>query len=256
MIRVGVNGAGGRMGATVCAAVAADPDLELVAAVDPGGAGQIVEGIDIAESAEAFTGRCDVVVDFTVAAAARTTVPSIAQQGIHVVVGTTGLSDDDLAAIEAVTTAERAGHVLVAPNFSISAVLMMRLSELAAPYFDTAEVIELHHDNKADAPSGTALVTAGRIAAASGEWAPDPTTSEVLTGARGGLGPAGIRVHSVRMRGMVAHQEVILGAAGQTLTIRQDSYDRSSFMPGVLLACKRIAELPGLTRGLDALLDI
>jgi len=126
----------------------------------------------------------------------------------------------------------------------------------AAPFFDTAEIIELHHDNKADAPSGTALATADRIAAASADWAPDPTTSEVLPGARGGIGPAGIRVHSVRMRGMVAHQEVIFGAVGQTLTLRQDSYDRESFMPGVVLACKRIADFPGLTRGLDALLDL
>lgn len=132
----------------------------------------------------------------------------------------------------------------------------MRLAELAAPFFDTAEIIELHHDNKADAPSGTALVTADRMAAASSTWAPDPTKTEVLPGARGGAGPAGIRVHSVRMRGMVAHQEVILGAQGQTLTIRQDSYDRESFMPGVVLACKKISEVPGLTRGLDALLNL
>jgi 4-hydroxy-tetrahydrodipicolinate reductase len=117
-------------------------------------------------------------------------------------------------------------------------------------------VIELHHDAKADAPSGTAIATVDRMAKASGDWAPDPTTHEVVTGARGGLGAGGIRVHSVRMRGMVAHQEVILGALGQTLTLRQDSYDRTSFMPGVLLACKRIADHPGLTVGLDAILNL
>ena len=145
---------------------------------------------------------------------------------------------------------------MFAANFAISAVLMMRFAELAAPFFDTAEIIELHHDAKADAPSGTALPTAERMAAASDGWAPDPTTHEVIAGARGGAGPAGIRVHSVRMRGMVAHQEVILGAQGQSLTIRQDSYDRASFMPGVVLACKRVADHPGLTIGLDALLGL
>ena len=149
-----------------------------------------------------------------------------------------------------------AATLVVAANFSISAVLLMRLSELAAPFFDTAEIIELHHDGKVDAPSGTAIATAERIAAASGEWAPDPTTTETLAAARGASGPAGIRIHTVRMRGMVAHQEVIFGARGQTLTLRQDSYDRDSFMPGVLLACKRVAERPGLTVGLDALLDV
>jgi 4-hydroxy-tetrahydrodipicolinate reductase len=132
----------------------------------------------------------------------------------------------------------------------------MRLSEVAAPFFDTAEIIELHHDGKVDAPSGTAITTAQRIAAASGDWAPDPTTKETLAAARGASGPSGIRIHAVRMRGMVAHQEVIFGARGQTLTLRQDSYERESFMPGVLLACKRIAALPGLTVGLDALLDV
>ena len=132
----------------------------------------------------------------------------------------------------------------------------MRFAELAAPHFNTAEIIELHHDSKIDAPSGTAVTTAQRMAAASSDWAPDPTQHEVYPGARGGEGPAGIRVHSVRMRGMVAHQEVILGALGQTLTIRQDSYDRSSYMPGVVLACKHIGEHKGLTLGLDAYLGI
>jgi len=133
---------------------------------------------------------------------------------------------------------------------------MMRLAEIAAPYFDTAEIIELHHDGKADAPSGTAMATADRMAAVSDQWAPDPTRTEVLAGARGGTGAAGIRIHAVRMRGMVAHQEGILGALGQSLTIRQDSYDRDSFMPGVILACKHVAEHDGLTVGLDKLLGL
>ncbi len=145
---------------------------------------------------------------------------------------------------------------MIAANFAISAVLMMRFAELAAPFFDTAEIIELHHDAKIDAPSGTATVTAERIAAASSQWAPDPTRHEVYPGARGGVGPAGIRVHSVRMRGMVAHQEVLFGAAGQTLQLRQDSYDRVSFMPGVVLACKRIGQHPGVTLGLDLLMGL
>jgi 4-hydroxy-tetrahydrodipicolinate reductase len=244
------------MGATVCQAVAAEPGLEFVAAVDPHAAGGTIEGITIASELRAFADAgAEVVVDFTVADAARTTVPWLAMHGIHAVVGTTGLTDEDV---------ERFRHefggdgpnCIIAPNFAISAVLMMRFAELAAPFFDTAEVIELHHDGKADAPSGTAVATLERMAAASQEWAPDPTTKEVVPGARGGVGPAGIRVHAVRMRGMVAHQEVILGALGQTLTIRQDSYDRSSFMPGVLLACKRVAEHPGVTVGLDKILGL
>jgi 4-hydroxy-tetrahydrodipicolinate reductase len=254
-IRVGVSGAAGRMGSAVASAVDVDPELELVAAVDPSGKGASIGGIEIAGEPRAFADAgAEVVVDFTVAEAARRTVPWLAMHGIHAVVGTTGLTDDDL-----VTFAEEFGdggpNCIVAPNFSISAVLMMQLAERAAPYFDTAEIIELHHDGKIDAPSGTALTTAERLAAASDEWAADPTRSEVVPGARGGIGPAGIRVHSVRMRGMVAHQEVILGALGQTLTIRQDSYDRASYLPGVILAIKHVAEHPGLTIGLDRYLN-
>jgi 4-hydroxy-tetrahydrodipicolinate reductase len=244
------------MGATVCAAVTADDELELVAAVDPHAVGSTIEGLTIAAEPRAFADAgAMVVVDFTVASAARTTVPWLAMHGIHAVVGTTGLTDDDLATFRS----EFAGdgpNCVVAANFAISAVLMMRFAELAAPFFETAEIIELHHDTKTDAPSGTALATADRMAAASSQWAPDPTKTEVIPGARGGTGPAGIHLHSVRMRGMVAHQEVILGAAGQTLVLRQDSYDRASFMPGVLLACKRVADRPGLTVGLDAILGL
>jgi 4-hydroxy-tetrahydrodipicolinate reductase len=255
MIRVGVLGAGGRMGRTICDAVAEDTELELVAAVDPPGAGSTVHGLTIGDDVALFADtEADVVVDFTVAAAARENLPRIAAMGIHAVVGTTGLNDDDLDLLRSAFTSS---NCIVAANFAISAVLMMRFAELAAPFFDTAEIIELHHDAKADAPSGTAVRTAERMAAASADWAPDPTTHEVYPGARGGLGPAGIRVHGVRMRGMVAHQEVILGALGQTLTIRQDSYDRASFMPGVLLACKRVADHhPGVTIGLDAVLGL
>ena len=255
MVRVGVLGASGRMGQSVCAAVAEDPALQLVAAFDPHGAGATTaQGVEIVSDLDGFLAAgLDVVVDFTIAEAARANLPKVASAGVHAVVGTTGFSDDDFATFEAAFTDS---HLLIAANFAISAVLMMRFAELAAPFFDTAEIVELHHENKIDAPSGTAVTTVERMAAASTEWDDDPTEHEVYAGARGGLGPAGIRVHSVRMKGMVAHQEVILGALGQSLTIRQDSYDRSSFMPGVVLACKRIADQPGVTLGLDAILDV
>ncbi|NND75853.1 MAG: 4-hydroxy-tetrahydrodipicolinate reductase [Ilumatobacter sp.] len=256
-VRVGVNGAAGQMGRTVCAAVAADPDLVFAAAVDPDAAGEEVEGVTVADELHEFsTAACDVVVDFTVAAAARVTLPWLGMHGIHAVVGTTGFTDDDLSLFRSTFGADDGPNCLIAPNFAISAVLMMRFAEQAAPWFDTAEVIELHHTRKIDAPSGTAVTTVERMAAArDADFAPDPTEVEVYPGARGGLGPRNIRAHAVRMEGMVAHQEVILGARGQTLTIRQDSYDRSSFMPGVVLACKQIARRPGLVIGLDDYLD-
>jgi len=252
MIRVGVVGAAGKMGSTVCDAVAAADGLQLAAAVDVVGGGGVVHGLTIASDLKALAdANCDVVVDFTVAEAARKTLPWLALHGMHAVVGTTGFSDDDIASFQKAFTGS---NCLIAANFAIGAVLMMKFAEQAAPYFDTAEIIELHHNAKADAPSGTAVATAQRMAASSGDWAADPTTHEVYPGARGGEGPAGIRIHSVRMVGMTAHQEVILGGAGQTLTIRHDSFDRVSFMPGVVLACKKIASTPGLTLGLDAIL--
>ena len=186
------------------------------------------------------------------AEAARATLPFLALHGIHAVVGTTGFSGADL---ESFRSAFTGSNCLVAANFAIGAVLMMKFAEQAAPYFETAEIIEFHHNAKADAPSGTALATAQRMAAASSEWAADPTRHEVVPGARGGVGPGGIRVHGVRMVGMTASQEVILGTAGQTLVIRHDSNDRVSFMPGVVLACRRVAGLPDrLTLGIDSLL--
>ncbi len=255
-MRIGVNGAAGRMGRTVCAAVVADPDLVFAAAVDPFGVGETVEGLAVSEHLHSFAeASCDVVVDFTVADAARNTLPWLGMHGIHAVVGTTGFTPTDFELFESTFGTDGGPNCVIAPNFAISAVLMMRFAEMAAPFFDTAEIIELHHDRKIDAPSGTAVKTAERMADARGRgFDPDPTTDEVYEGARGGEGPNGIRVHSVRMRGMVAHQEVILGAQGQTLTIRQDSYDRDSFMPGVVLACKKIGSVPGLTRSLDPFL--
>jgi 4-hydroxy-tetrahydrodipicolinate reductase len=255
-VRVGVVGAGGRMGATVCEAVAADPRAELVAAVDPHRAGtEVAGGLTIAADLDAFVAAgVDVAVDFTIAPAARETLPWLAGHGIHAVVGTTGFDDADLDAFRAAFTSS---NCVIAANFAIGAVLMMRFAELAAPFFETAEVIELHHDAKRDAPSGTAIATVGRMAAASSDWAPDPTEDEKAAGARGGRGPADIRIHSVRLRGLVAHQEVLLGTTGQSLSIRHDSYDRSSFMPGVLLAVAAVRDLPDrLTLGIDPLLGV
>lgn len=254
MTRVGVVGAKGRMGQEVCSAVRDDPALELVAEIDitdPPKNPLNDPPDDLLELL--LDARCEVVVDFTVAPAARETLRFLAANGIHAVVGTTGFSDEDLALFADIFTES---NCLIAPNFAIGAVLMMRFAELAAPHFSTAEVIEYHHDAKVDAPSGTAVHTADRIASASAEWGDDPTHNEVLPGARGGRGPGGVRVHSVRMRGVVANQEVLMGTTGQTLSIRHDTVDRTSFMPGVLLGCKRIADFEGLTLGLDAFLDL
>jgi 4-hydroxy-tetrahydrodipicolinate reductase len=254
MIRVGVVGAAGRMGRTVCDAVAADPDLQLVAAVDPAQPGGAVRGVTIVAELRALADAgAEVVVDFTVAEAARVTLPWLAMHDMHAVVGTTGFTDVDLAAFR---TAFSSSNCLIAANFAIGAVLMMRFAEIAAPFFDTAEIVEIHHDGKADSPSGTAIATATRMAAANGTWAQDPTTHEAIPGARGARGPSGIPIHAIRMRGAVANQEVVLGTQGQTLTIRHDTVDRVSFMPGVVLACKKIAERKGLTLGLDDLLGI
>jgi 4-hydroxy-tetrahydrodipicolinate reductase len=262
MIRVGVFGAGGRMGSTVCRAVHEAPDMELVAAVDPHHAGidlhQLgVYGtqIQVQAKASALTAAgAEVAVDFTVIDAARENLDWCAAHGVHAVVGTTGFSDAELAEYAA-TFGSRTCNALIAPNFAIGAVLMMRFAELAAPYFDSVEIIELHHDQKIDAPSGTAVATAQRIAAASKDWSDDPTTKIVAEGARGGT-VDGIPIHSVRLRGLVAHQEVLLGTTGQILSIRHDTSDRDSFMPGVLLAVRKIGETPGFTVGLERLLGL
>lgn len=244
------------MGMTVCRAVVEDPELELVAAVDPHHVGREVYEVAVAESAAALAdAAAEVAVDFTVADAARDNLRWCAGNGVHAVVGTTGLTEGDLDEMRSLF--DRGGvNAVIAPNFAVGAVLMMRFAEMAAPWFETAEVIELHHDAKKDAPSGTAMLTMERMAAASGDWAADPTTSTVVPGARGGEGPGGIHVHSVRLRGLVAHQEVLLGTTGESLTLRHDSYDRSSFMPGVLMAVKAVANRPGVTVGLDPLLGL
>ncbi len=261
MQKVGVVGAGGRMGLEVCRAVATASDLELVAAVDPIAAGQSVEGLDIEASVEALWEHgAEVVVDFTVAEAVRANLPRYAEHGIHAVVGTTGLSEAELSEAARLFEASTANAV-VAANFTISAVLLLKLCEIAAPFMEGVEVIELHHNAKKDAPSGTALHTATAIAAAreradSGPLSADPTVDMVVPAARGAEGPGGVHIHSVRLPGLLAHEEVIFGSPGQTLSIRQDSYDRVSYMPGVLLAVRQVADRPGLTVGIEALLGL
>ena len=235
------------MGSTVCQAVSEAPDLELVARLD--------EGDDVAALAG---GGADVAVDFTVPTVAEANVHALIDAGVHAVVGTTGWTDDSLGRVRDHLGRAAGVNVLVAPNFALSAVLAMRFAAQAAPYFESAEVIELHHPAKVDAPSGTAVHTAQLIAAAretAGRGPGPDATAAMLDGARGAE-VEGIRVHSVRLRGLVAHEEVLLGNPGEQLTIRTDSFDRVSFMPGVLLAVRSITRLPGLTVGLDAVLDL
>ncbi|MGO4613434.1 4-hydroxy-tetrahydrodipicolinate reductase [Nocardia sp. 2YAB30] len=246
-IRVGVLGARGKVGQAICAAVDAAADLDLVASVDKD------------DSLDRFTAAgAQVVVDFTHPDVVMGNLKFLVDHGIHAVVGTTGFDAARLAEVRGWLADRRATGVLIAPNFAIGAVLSMRFAEQAARFFESVEVIELHHPNKADAPSGTAYRTAGLIAAARDKAgvgrSPDATTSE-LDGARG-ADVDGVRVHSVRLAGLVAHQEVLFGTQGETLTIRHDSIDRSSFAPGVLLAVREIANRPGLTVGLDPFLDL
>jgi 4-hydroxy-tetrahydrodipicolinate reductase len=266
--KVAVLGAGGRMGLAVCAAVLAAEDLELVAAIDPAQAGRRLDAIgalsgtwlEIAASLEAAVkAGAEVVVDFTVAPAARVNLAFCARSGLHAVCGTTGFSESDIEELGGLFSGK--AHGVLAANFSIGAALMMRCAELCAPFVEGAEVIELHHARKRDAPSGTSLETirrmqASRDAAGAVPWAPDPTESEILSGARGATASGGVHVHSVRLPGLVAHQEVLFGFAGEMLSIRHDSFDRASFMPGVLLAVRKVADLPGLTLGLQGLLGL
>ncbi len=246
MIKVGVLGARGRMGRTVCEAVEGAPDTELTAQVDQG------------DSLDALLG-CDVVVDFTHVGVVMDNLRWCVEHGLNVAVGTSGFGDDRLAEVRSWTGKSPGARVLIVPNFSIGAVLMLRFAAQAARFFESAEIIELHHASKMDAPSGTALRTAGLISEArakAGLGAPPDATKQELEGARGS-NVDGIHVHSVRLAGLLAHQEVLFGGHGETITIRHDSMDRSSFMPGVLLAVRGIATLPaGLTVGIDPLLGL
>ena len=246
MIKVGVLGAKGRMGSEVSRTVDTAPDLELAAAVDVGDARDPLAG-------------CDVIVDFTHPGAVMDNLRWCLEHGRNVVVGTSGFAEARLAEVRDWLGESPSARALIVPNFSIGAVLMMYFAAKAAPFFESAEIIELHHAAKADAPSGTATRTASLIAEArtGGDLGPSPdaTVSEVA-GARGAT-LDGVRVHSVRLAGLLAHQEVLLGGHGEVLTIRHDSMDRSSFMPGVLLAVRGVGSLPpGLTVGLDGMLGL
>ncbi|MBB3040465.1 4-hydroxy-tetrahydrodipicolinate reductase [Nocardioides soli] len=245
MITVGVLGARGRVGSEVCRGVEAAADMELVAAVDVG------DDLD-----SLVTSGARAVVDFTHPDAVMDNLEFCIDHGIHAVVGTTGFDDARLDTLRRWLADAPSVGVLIAPNFSIGAILMMRFAAAAAPYYESVEVVELHHPTKADAPSGTARRTAELIAAARREAGVDAmpdATSTGLDGARG-ADVDGVRVHSVRVRGLVAHQEVLLGGPGETLTIRHDSLDRASFVPGVLTGVREIAARPGLTVGLEHVL--
>lgn len=247
VIKVGVLGALGRVGKTICEAVKDYPNLELAATVDVDDDMQIL-----------VDNKVDVIIDFTHPDAVMGNLEWVINHGIHAVVGTTGFTEDRLDQVKSWCDANPGVGVLIAPNFAISAVLCMSFAEQAAKFFESVEVIELHHPDKADAPSGTADTTAQRIAAARHEAgvpdSPDATTQS-LDGARGAV-VDGVHVHAVRLRGLIAHQEVLLGGPGETLTIRQDSMDRTSFVPGVMLGVKEISKRPGLTYGLDDLLGL
>jgi 4-hydroxy-tetrahydrodipicolinate reductase len=246
MIKVGVLGARGRMGSQVRAAVTGAPDMTIAAEADEGDSRQPLAG-------------CDAVVDFTHPGAVLGNLEWCIGHGLNTLVGTSGFTPGRLGQVREWLAAAPDVRVLVVPNFSIGAVLMMHFAAQAARFFESAEVTELHHAGKADAPSGTGAATAARIAAArdaAGLGAPPDATVSAAPGARGTV-VDGIHVHSVRLPGLVAHQEVLFGGPGEALTIRHDSLDRASFMPGVLLGIRRLATLPpGLTVGLDSLLGL
>jgi len=261
-IRVVVRGASGRMGQEVIGALCHEPETQVVGAVElqvalnslslPDGSGDVPFSSDL----ESLLASCqpDVLVDFTIAKAVIPALRTATKYGVNLVIGTTGLTVEDISEIDRLSTANNIGAV-VAPNFAIGAVLMMHLAKIAAKYLDHAEIIELHHDKKADAPSGTALATARAMAAARGKPLLQPQGEGKTLMSRGEL-TDGIAIHSVRLPGLLAHQEVILGAPGQTLSIRHDTISRECFMPGIILAVKEVVKTKGLIYGLDALLGL
>lgn len=264
MIRVGVLGCAGRMGRLVCQAVAEDPELALVAGINPSFGGEHLGRMighpetDVRISNDLDTllqAETEVAVDFTQPDVVMDDIRWAIEHAMHIVVGTTGIGEKELEEMRRLLADEgNESNVIVAPNFAIGAVLLQRFAQQAARFFPAAEIIELHHEGKADAPSGTALATAGMMAKARQESWEGPG-GENVKGVRGG-DVEGIRVHSVRLPGLVAHQEVIFGGLGQTLTLRHDSSQRVSFMPGVVLAIKKVVDRPGLTVGLEPLLEL
>lgn len=246
-LRVAVLGAAGRMGQTVCRAVEDADGLSLVARLDLGDDTSVLTRESV-----------DVAIDFTTPDAVLANIAACVASGVHTVVGTTGLTDQRLDDVRGMLARAPGVGCLVAPNFGIGAVLMMRFAAVAAPWFESVEIVELHHPDKVDAPSGTAVRTAELVGRARLSAAVEPSpdaTSSGLPGARG-ANVAGVPVHAVRLRGLVAHQEVLLGNVGEMLTIRHDSFDRASFMPGVLLAVREVVSRPGLTVGLENVLPL
>lgn len=264
-MRIGVLGAGGKVGSSVCRAILEDPVHELVSAVDPKLAGidfgqmlgRNAAGLIVRRDVEALIAESpEVVIDFTEARASFHNLVKLAGAGIPAVVGTTGFTDDEITALG---EAFLGVGCVIASNFSIGAILMMRCAAMCAPFFESVEIVETHHDQKVDAPSGTAIETAKKISEArrsSGQprFLQDQTSNLKVEGVRGGVIDEDVRVHSLRLRGAVAHHEVVFGTASQTLTIRHDSHDRSSFVPGVLLAVDRVTGLDRLVLGIEGFL--
>ncbi len=261
-IKVVVHGALGRMGREVTNALCREPEMQMVGAIElqvsedyltlPDGSGKV----PFSSNLDHILTSCqpDVLVDFTTAKATMPTVRIAAKQGVNLVIGTTGLTTDELSEMERLSTAHKVG-IAVAPNFALGAVLMMHLAKIAAKYLDYAEIIELHHHLKADSPSGTALSTARAMAQARGKPFSRPPEQGRTPSSRGEQ-VEGVTIHSVRLPGLMAHQEVILGAPGQTLSIRHDTISRECYMPGVILAIKEVVKRQGLIYGLDALLNL
>ncbi|MBE0446690.1 MAG: 4-hydroxy-tetrahydrodipicolinate reductase [Actinobacteria bacterium] len=261
MIKVVVAGAVGKMGREVCKTVLDDPETELYGVVDMNEIGKDIGellgrpavGIHVSNLRQALSdGEAVVLVDFTHARVVMDNIRLAVKSGVHMVIGTTGLTEENMAEIKKLC-ADNDVNAIIAPNFAIGAVLMMKFAEMAARYMNRAEIIELHHDQKRDAPSGTAVQTAKLIAPKI--KGPKVESEEILEGSLGG-NYENVRVHSVRLPGLVAHQEVIFGGVGQALAIRHDSIDRTSFMPGVLMAVKAVSEYPGVTIGLDKIMDL
>jgi 4-hydroxy-tetrahydrodipicolinate reductase len=244
-IKVAVVGAAGRMGSEVCRAVESADDLELVGRYDVGDDLGDVDGADVA-------------VDFTVPDAALDNVLNLVQRGVHVVVGTTGWTEDKLERVREALAQRPETGVLIAPNFAIGALLLQLFAERAARFYESAEVVELHHPDKVDAPSGTAVRTARGIAAARASAGLGPSPDATVSDPEGARGATidGVHVHAVRLRGLVAHEEILFGGPGEQLTLRHDSFDRASFMPGVLAGIRAVVDRPGLTVGLERILDL
>jgi 4-hydroxy-tetrahydrodipicolinate reductase len=252
--RIAIVGGAGRMGQVLAAGLGAVPDLSLVALVDVHEPSELFDAKYAASLADLDPGKVDVVVDFSSPESAVTSAQWCAQHAVALVIGTTGLGAEQQAQVE---QASGSTAILMATNFSIGVVLQQRFAAMAAPYFERVEIIELHHDRKVDAPSGTSLSTAQAIAEARREAGfptlVDPTSRHSIEGTRGGDGADGVRVHSIRLPGLVSHQEVLFGGPGEGLTIRHDSFDRVSFLQGVVLAVRAIRATPGLTVGIDSL---